>query len=116
MMVLCNNSDLQSNGTIPCMDLLQFLPNLLYTLLYVRLIAKVVLITNLINPPPLIPDGIHLIFSKIFERREKPDLSLYAPLLSNRVPFLLSFTKTIELIKQHNEILHIQIDCQSLVC
>jgi len=47
-------------------------------LIYLRSIAKQVIPTYINHSRPLIPDGIYLIFLTRFERREKPDLSLYA--------------------------------------
>jgi len=43
-----------------------------------RSIAKQVIPTYINHSRPLIPDGIHLLFWTRFERREKPDMSLYA--------------------------------------
>jgi len=50
----------------------------LFKLIYLRSIANQVIPTYINHSRPLIPDGIHLFFEWGFERREKPDLSLYA--------------------------------------
>jgi len=54
------------------------------------LIAKQVIPTYISHSRPLIPDGLHLFFGTRFERREKPDLSLYAERQARKhlVPFL----------------------------
>ena len=48
-----------------------------FKLINLRSIAKQVIPTYINRSRPLIPDGIHLIFWTRFEKREKPDLSLY---------------------------------------
>ena len=49
-----------------------------FKLIYFRSIAKQVITTYINHSRPLIPDGIHLFIWTRVERREKPDLSLYA--------------------------------------
>ena len=49
-----------------------------FKLIYLKSIAKQVIPTYINHTWPLIPDGIHLFFLTKFERKEKPDLCVYA--------------------------------------
>jgi len=52
---------------------------LVYTYTYLfKVNVKQVITTYIYHSQLLIPDGIHLISLTRFERREKPDISLYA--------------------------------------
>ena len=64
-----------------------------FKLIYLRSIAKQVIPTYINHSRPLIPDGIHFFFFWTrFERREEPDLSLYAERQARKhlVPFFIT--------------------------
>jgi len=71
-----NKYDRQCKKSSHFLFILWFVTKKLITLSYTKLFknAKQVIPTYINHSRPLIPDEIHL----IFERREKPDLSLYA--------------------------------------